>query len=40
MSRIALLSKLGVQVVWIVILIVLNEIIWIVGNRKLVVQGG
>ena len=40
MSQIALLSKLGVQVVWIVILIVLNEIIWIVGNRKLVVQGG
>ncbi len=40
MSKVSVFSNLGVQVMWIVILIGVNDIVWIIGNKKIVVQGG
>ena len=40
MDRHDIKEAIGVQLIWIVILFLFSELMWAVGNKKLVVQGG
>ena len=40
MDQDSILSAIGVQFIWLVILFLLSELTWVTGKNRLVVQGG
>ena len=40
MDQADIMSAIGVQLIWLVILFIISELTWVIGKNKLVVQGG